>query len=92
MNCNQLGHPKNAEDEEQQLQAALAASREGTSVHEDQTSGSGAAAALDEASEPEPEADGLGAASCAPRCTRAWACQSGRMHQGVDGVDVAKDA
>ena len=48
MSCNQLHPPKNAEEEEQQLQAALAASREGTSVHEDQTSGSGAAAAPDD--------------------------------------------
>ena len=48
MRCNQLQPPENAEEEERQLQAALAASRESTSVHEDQTSGSGAAAAPDD--------------------------------------------
>ena len=25
-----------------------------------------------------------------PRCTRVWACQSGRRHQAVDGVDVER--
>ena len=48
MRCNQLQPPENAEEDERQLQAALAASRESTSVHEDQTSGSGAAAAPDD--------------------------------------------
>ena len=48
MRCNQLQPPENAEEEERQLQAALAASRDSTSVHEDQTSGSGAAAAPDD--------------------------------------------
>ena len=56
------------------MQAALVASRAGTSVQEDQTSASGAAAAPDGLAEadaptvvlePEPEDDGLVAASCA---------------------------
>jgi len=51
MRCNQLQPPENAEEEERQLQAALAASRDSTSVHEDQTSGSGAAAAPDDSVE-----------------------------------------
>ena len=104
MRCNQLQPPENVEGEEQQLQAALAAPREGTSVHEDQTSGSGAAAAPDDLVEAvapivrrgQTSASGAAVARCCilrPRCTRAWAaCQSGRTHPGVEGVDVAQNA